>query len=296
MDGRRNCQWGTVPVAAKNVLIYYGGGSRSRTICHAMQTGIKKAGMMARLRDQAYYRTPKTRIAVHYGLSGNLRKIWTDHQKDGHTSIYIDLGYWGRREGGRFRGYHKFVINGRHPTEYFQNRQKPGDRFKIFKLKIQDYRKRGDAVLIAGMSGKAAKFEGFGYLEWEKNAIAELRKHTDREIIYRPKPGKSHGTDPIEGTTHSPRSEKLESVLRRTHAVVSHHSNVNIDGLIRGVPSFCVEGVAVPMSLGDLSQIENAYYPPDRERWLNDIAYCQFSVAEMASGLAWKTLMEEGIF
>ncbi len=263
-----------------------------------MFKGIRRSGDRARLsiKDERQYTTPKSEIAVFYGLSGNLRRIWKDHQKDGRKAVYIDLGYWGRRDGGRLAGYHKFAINGRHPTAYFQKHEHTEDRFRRFGLKVQGYQRKGDAILLAGMSTKAAQFEGFKYLEWETDAIRQIREVSDRPIIYRPKPGKSHGTDKIVGTIHSPREQRLqEGVLPGCFATVTHHSNVSVDGLILGVPAFCVEGVALPMSLNDLSKIEKPIYPAGREQWLNDIAWTQFTVREMEMGLPWHHLMNEGL-
>lgn len=257
--------------------------------------GIRRHGVTVKRRHERQYRTPIGDIAIFYGLNGNLHRIFFDYRKEGRKAVYIDLGYWGRRAGGRFSGYHKFSINGRHPTPYFRNNPKPPDRFKRFKLKVQSYNKGQDAILLAGMSNKASDVEGFKYLEYERKAVKVLRQHTDREIIYRPKPGRGHASTPIKGTTHSPRAENLEGVLSRCHATVSHHSNVAIDGLIAGVPAFCVEGLAHPMALDDLALIEKPLYPKHREQWLNDIAYCQWAVSEMRVGLAWDYLVSEGL-
>lgn len=130
--------------------------------------------------------------------------------------------------------------------------------------------------------------------EWERNAVAALRKVTDRKIVYRPKPSWT-GAKPIEGTSFSPRSESLNDVLRDCHAVVTHHSNTAVDALVAGVPVFCLEGVASPLALDDLASIENPVTPDGREQWAADVAWTQFSVKEMQCGLAWRHLKDEGV-
>jgi len=79
------------------------------------------------------------------------------------------------------------------------------------------------------------------------------------------------------------------------HAVVTHHSNIAIDALVNGVPAFCWSGAATCMSLQDLAQIEKPLRPPAREQWLANIAWCQWTVGEMASGAMWRQLKLDGM-
>jgi len=144
------------------------------------------------------------------------------------------------------------------------------------------------------MGAKAADCEGFATHEWELGAVAAIQQHTDRTIIYRPKPS-WRNPEPIDGTIFSPRTQPLMEVLENCHAVVSHHSNVCIDAILEGVPSFCAQGVALPMSRSDLSQIESPIYPDGREQWAADIAYTQWRPDEMRDGLVWRYLKDEGI-
>jgi hypothetical protein len=134
---------------------------------------------------------------------------------------------------------------------------------------------------------------------WERTVVETLRAQSDRKIIYRPKPSWTEAK-PIPGTTFSPRAQPLIELLgKQCHAVVTHHSNVAVDGLVSGVPAFIKLGAAAPMSLStsNLAMIEYPYYPLDRyrEQWLNDLAYCQWSLKEMSNGACWSHLKEEGL-
>jgi hypothetical protein len=193
----------------------------------------------------------------------------------------------------RFHGYHKFAINSRHPTEYFRRIPQDGTRAAVHGIELKPW-KKGNHILIAGMGKKAAACEGFGHEQWERKAIAALRRHTDRPIVYRPKPN-CEGARPLPSVGYSSPQQPLEMALVNCHAVVTHHSNVAIDGLIEGIPAFSVEGVAAPMGRTDLSQIENPAYPEDRQQWVNDIAWTQWNIEEMAKGLPWLYLVENGL-
>jgi hypothetical protein len=267
------------------------GHRRSQMCCDAMYLGIRSAGDRPYKISEEAYSGPKFPVAVFYGYTQILRKVMADYVAAGLKAVYIDLGYW-KREG--LTGHHKFSVNDRHPTAYFQNIKHKPDRARDCGVTIKDYQAKGRHILLAGMGEKAAEAEGKIPEKWERDAIEALRSVTDREIVYRPKPSWLTAR-PLPGTRWSPKAIPLEQELRGCHAVVTHHSNVAVEGLVAGVPAFCWKGVARPMALGDLKEIEAPLYPFDREQWVNDIAYCQWNVEEMRQGLPWRHLKSEGL-
>jgi hypothetical protein len=271
------------------------GHRRSGIVADAMAQGIRAAGETVRERfAHDYPGKPLGDVAVFYGYVGALPKVMTDYSIAPRACVYVDLGYWGRRDGGRFVGYHKVSVNARHPVAYYRKRQHDASRFARHNVAIEDWRSGGGHILIAGMGDKGARAEGQEPARWERNAIAEIRRYTDRPIVYRPKPS-WHTAKPIEGTRFSPREEDVGVLLRTAHAVVTHHSNVAIEGILAGVPAFCWGGVAKDMALQDLSRIEKPVRPDGRAEWAADIAWCQWSIAEMAAGDAWRYLKNEGL-
>lgn len=284
---------------ALRVTLYYSSDSnRSVQIAQAMYSGMRRnsAGerLCLHLRKALSFTKPDSDVAIFYGLHKHILSAYT---KRGLPAIYIDLGYWGRHEGGRREGFHKFALNTRHPTAYFQNRKHDSCRFRHFGVPIRDWqntRKKG-YILLAGMSAKAAKAEGFAPEEWERDAVKQIREHTDREIVYRPKPN-WRAARQLQGT----RMERgvdgdVGRWLEKCHAVVTHHSNVSVDAILAGVPVFCWDGVATApgKASSDLSQIETPPEAVDREQWAADIAWTQWSVPEMRSGAAWRYLKDE---
>lgn len=235
---------------------------------------------------------------VFYGLEGHLPKIFR-FAMEKSRAVYVDLGYWGRREGGRYSGYHKVSINARHPSAYFREPQHNGRRFDRFKIRVRPWEesagaRAGGHVLIAGMGAKGAAAEGYAPQVWERAAVAELKRYTSREIVYRPKPSDPLAS-PIAGTLYSPKDRTLEEELANCWAVVTHHSNVAVDALLAGIPCFCWGGVARSMSLQDLAHIEIPYLPNWRYQWACDIAWQQWSIEEMRRGDPWAYLRGEGL-
>jgi len=288
---------------ARSVAIYYiENRHRSRVVCEAMRNGIELCGQKVRLINERDYAGVDADVAVFYGLEGNTPRIFRDYARDAKAA-YVDLGYWGRvRPDNKWEGYHKIVINDRHPTAYFQRRRHPADRAAGFDIKLSPWNSSErfpighKPILLAGMGDKGAAAEGFEPEEWERWAIAKIREVTKRIIIYRPKPSWKMAR-PIRGQSilYSESKENLNRILPGVHAVVTHHSNVGIDGLIAGIPCFTIKGAALSLGCDDLKKIEEPVRPEGREQFLNDLAYCQWSVPEMRNGTAWRGLLEEGL-
>lgn len=260
-----------------------------------MAEGIARVGDRVELHfEDDYTGDDVADVAVFYGLEGRMPRIFADYRKRGRA-VYVDLGYWGRREGGRWTGYHKIAVNARHPTAYYRTPQHDSSRFARFGLPLRAWTGRGSHILLAGMGDKGARAEGYEPEAWERWVLSELRRYTDRPIVYRPKPSWK-AARPIEGTRFSSKAREVEQELAGAWAVVTHHSNVAIEAQLAGVPTFCWYGVAAEQSLQDLSMIESPRRPDDsRAAWCADIAWCQWSVEEMKAGAPWKFLREEGL-
>jgi hypothetical protein len=268
---------------------------RSRLVCEAMARGIRKCGDKTWTVGSPTYRISDIKpVSIFYGMSPPLAQALKEIPAAGGTAIYVDLGYWGRHEGGRYRGFHKICINGRHPNSYFQKRTHDDSRLRALGVTVQPWRDGGRHILLAGMSGRAAPIDGFAPNEWELGAITEICRHTDRPIVYRPKPSWQDAS-PLAGTTYSPSAEPLGNALADCHAVVTHHSNVAVDALVVGVPVFCWAGVAAPMGDQRLAAIEIPVCPEGREAWAADVSFTQWSIAEMGEGLPWRHLKAEGL-
>lgn len=247
------------------------------------------------------YLEPVTDILMHYGFDGSrgstIAKAHDDYKNAGLKAVYVDLGYFkNRRELGRYGDYHRFSINARHPDAYFQNVKHPGDRAASLGIRVAKRIRQGSKIVVCGCSSKASAFDGV--IGWEEQAIAELHKHTDRPIMYRPKPQRTkYGQlPPIKGTEYShPMTRKLEQELQDAWAIVSHHSNSGLDALVAGVPCFQVEGVALALGLADLSKIETPRLPDadERQQLVNDVCYTQWNGREYEQ--AWRHLKDEGL-
>lgn len=271
-------------------------------IADAWSKGLRDSGVRVVRIFEDEWQSPQTSLTdcdyvVLYGLEGNMPLIFREFATNpDRRAIYVDLGYWGRREGGRFTGYHKVVVNARHPTAYFRSPQHGRARINRFRdLLALPWRVNGFHILLAGMGDKGALAEGFQPNQWEIQALDILRAHTDRPIIYRPKPSWKTAS-PLPGCVMSPSPVRpVEQDLGGAWAIVTHHSNVAVDALVAGIPTFCWGGVAAPLSCQKLEMIERPLYPDGRDAWMADLAYTQWTPEEMANGSCWAHLRADGL-
>ena len=268
--------------------------TRSRVVCEAAEAGFRAAGYGVTRLLESRYSGPVFDLALFYGLVGNTPKLFREYPKDRKPVLYTDLGYFSRKEGGRWSGYHKVCLNNRHPTAYYRKVKHPPDRFNKLKTAVLPWRKGGRNVVVCGTSDKGAVAEGFLPGQWEAETIREIAKHTDRPIVYRPKPSWAERFA-IPGAEYRHTPGPLYEELKHAHAVVCHHSNAAVEAIVHGVPAFCWHGVAKEMSLQDLAKIETPHHPEDREQWCWELAYTQWSVAELATAEPWRHMKSEGL-
>ncbi len=249
------------------------GNRRYRRVADAMSQGIKRCGDEAMICPAAA--SPCADAAVIYGWKFN------QYLKRYPRFVYADLGFWKREE------YYRITV-GAWGSESYVSAGLSSERLESFGVEVKPWNETGNEILIVGSSRKSAQQHGFEYMQWERQA-AEAVKGFGKPIVYRAKPSDGERR-PIDGIGYDERP--LEESLASAYAVVTHHSNVAVQALAAGVPVHCVTGAAaafsVPMaSLGERRE--------GREQFLSDVAWLQWSIAEMKSGACWTHLKERGL-
>ena len=274
----------------KTVHCYLGAG-RAGACARSMAQGIKRCGHHVELK-QGWSGQTNADAVVAYGWRNVA--MFEAYRAKGKAFVYLDMGYWHRRPKGRgiYRGYHKVVVGDRDALQYFRRGQ-PASRWRSLAVDIKPWRRTGRHILLAGMSHKSAVHNGYRAQEWETEAVARIRRYSDRPILYRPKPSWPHSS-PIAGTTFWRPDSPLQADLENAWAVVTHHSNVGLEALAAGIPVYSEGGLASTMTM-ELEQIESPPLPDDRESFFADVAYCQWSADEMESGACWRHLQREGL-
>jgi hypothetical protein len=258
-------------------------GGRSRHIAEALAEGFRRHGYQ--VATTYAYGAVQGDLVAAYGWRN--APVFQAYKAAGAHFLYVDLGYWNRKpSNGPRDGHHKVSLDDWCPTACMR-RGCPDDRFRALNIEVRNTRP-GRNVLIAGMSAKSAAHHGYAPDQWEKAAIAELQRATPRPLVYRPKPS-WQGAVPLPGAGYSVGNVPLADLLAGAHMLVTHHSNAAVDAIVAGVPVYCEKGVGSLLSTASLSDVEAPRRSSDAERraLLADISYCQWTPAEMRSGICW---------
>lgn len=213
-------------------------------------------------------------------VSGVTKRVIPNQAKQhGLDWYYVDTGYFGN---GEYKKYFRITKNGRHATGPIIARSDA--RLKRIKLDRTRY-VRGKKILLVPPDEKACEtYQLIPPEQWIQQTVDQIRSFTDRPIEIRQRPGSR-----FVRTT----SDRFVDALRRDiNAVVVWSSNCGVESAMHGIPVVVLgECGAQPLS-GKLEDIDNLQDLDENqiELWLRHLSYCQFTIAEMKTGLAWQTV------
>lgn len=207
--------------------------------------------------------------AIFRGLQFGSEKMFFEVLRRRHPFYFIDSGYF-RAFDAAPRLYYRVVKNGFHQNTIIKRDN--GERWRALGLSIKDWRRQGDHILVCPPASQPVKDLFWGH-SWLDNVMRQLPMYTDRVIVIRPK--------------YSPGS--IIEAGQKAWCVVTHLSNVAVDLALHGIPSIVWNGnPAQPIADTELCRVETPVYSDERQAWAESLACAQFTIEEMASGLAWE--------
>ena len=234
-------------------------------------------------------------VLFHGRMVGN-KPIYEYYTRTGRNVVVLEVG--GIKRGTTW----KVGLNGINRDAYFGDYMgHDSSRSDLLKLKVAPWRTDGEYILICGQHDKSLQWKNMPRMSnWFLNTYDEIRKHTDRPILFRPHP--RCRLEHIErGLKHVYRQEPVkiggsyddfDMGFSNVHATVSHSSNPGIHSVLNGVPAFVSNhSLAYPVAndLDFLHDIENPIMP-ERQQWLNDYAHTEYTIEEIAQGIPLKRL------
>jgi hypothetical protein len=211
------------------------------------------------------------------GCSPQLEPYYKAWLRDGRTFIYWDRGYLRRvfatwLPRGIEGGYYRWHVNAFQMTEI---RDVPDDRWKALKLEkeLRPWRKGGRKIIIADTLPDYWNVRGLPE-DWSYQMARYLKNRTDRPIVVR----------------HKESSISLQDDLKDAHCLVAHGSIAAVEAVVMGIPVFVdKESAAALVGRIGFDDIESPVYP-ERQQWLNSLAYCQWNEAELCNGTLFRML------
>ena len=207
------------------------------------------------------------------------RKVMEACRAHGRDFYYIDTGYFGNPVKGKL--YHRITRN---DVQYFGPiMDRPDDRLAQTGIGFKKFR-GGTNILLAPPSQKLLMMYDIDLETWLNNTIEEIKKYTDRPIVIRKK--QSRAVRMTEDT--------MEMALAQdVHCLVTFSSIAAGEALLLGKPAITLgPNAAAPLCSQSISEIENPKIPTldEVKTWAANLAYNQFTEAEMRNGTAWRIL------
>ena len=264
------------------------GARNSPPIFDAIEDGLRRLG------HDIYHHNNEADVAVIWSQLwvGRMRPnqaVFDMYRKSHRPVLVVEVGALKRNETWRLlvNGEHRFLIQQRDQT-----------RASSLDLCARPWRRDGRHVLIALQSPESQQWHGMPDINaWMHDVVQELRAHTDRPIIMRPHPryhkrahrmawpAGCHVQLPnyVAGTYDS---FDFDQALNQTWAVVNWNSNPAVISALQGVPVFVgAHSLAAPVGNMALADIESPLMP-DRDQWVNDLAWHEWYTDEIKSGQA----------
>jgi len=210
-----------------------------------------------------------------------------DQQRDYY---YVDTGYLGNFPSpGNTSGkkkWHRIVKNG---LQHDQSFDVPDDRWKDLvkqdpRLKWKGWKNYNKKILLVMPNPKACKFYGVDYDTWVEETTNAIKANIDLPIEVRMKGSRSERNNGY---------SIYDAFDSGVYATVAFNSIAALESVLYGIPAFIsVPCAASPLASYDLTQLKNPLRPSEADilRHCRSIAYGQFTLEEISSGVAWRII------
>ena len=283
---------------------------RETNLAEALQKGAGVHGdeLEIRIASSAYPQMDELEPCDLICLCGVKSRYWfRAAEAMGIPWLYFDKGYIRERAPDQWLNYWRLSVNSHHPVRFLELARKDRARADMMEFRFSPWREsRGRHIIVDGGSEKNFKFNR---IVPEEATIADVDEHChrliarirelapERPIIYRPKPS-SPGRTPAPNTEFAYKTREgvhkkdVGYDLERAHVVVSYSSAIAYEAHRMGVPSIVLgPGPARPIMSTSLDDLEHPRLASHEERrqWINNLAWCQFTMPEYRNGVAWAT-------
>lgn len=205
-------------------------------------------------------------------------------RENGATVLVMERGYIGDRFRWTSLGWDG--LNGR---AYFPPApEDSGARFReYFADLMKPWRTGGEYVLLIGQVPGDASLDGRNLNPWYSEQVQQLRARFDLPVVFRPHPlaYKRAGARRFLPSGAHYNEGPLAQALERAAVVVTFNSNTAVESVLAGVPTIAYDrgSMAWPVCSHAL---DDSLITPDREQWAAELAWRQWTLGEIAEGVA----------
>lgn len=254
----------------------------------AFTAGLRRHGVQTNMFDIKAIKSEKSGpikdadLHVFWGM--RVLRVIEHCRNSGQPIVCLDHGYTEDRQS--FTSINLNNLNGRSEL-CVADLAHDTSRCRQHGWEIKPQRRPGDKIIIAGQVCDDKSLDGTDPYIWANFRIAQLEATGHRgHILFKPHPLEK----PISmDRKFEVRAPLFQGSMEEAYAMASifhtYSSTVGPSAWLNGLPATA----ASPVSMIFKDQFA-PYSEAGRQRWLNDISFRQFNLAEMSSGLAWELL------
>jgi hypothetical protein len=246
----------------------------------ALAKGIRKIGLSFAIQADKYG-APKTKNVACWGW-----RIGKRMMDAGYNVLVMERGYI----GDRFK-YTSLGWNGLNGHAFFPSYEDDGGkRFADHGGVIKPWKTGGDYVLILGQVPGDMSLQGRDMLPYYMEAAAKIKKIHGIPVYFRPHPEaiRKGFKQEVPGAMLS--TGTLDEALSGAVFTVCFNSNSSVDSVLAGIP--CVVGDKGTMAWDMCGHEIGEIVRGEREKWAHQLAFTQWTLGEIESGLPLKKLFK----
>ena len=241
------------------------------------------------------------------GRMAQNKGVWDHCKKFNKPVIVLEVGGILRNQSWKvgINGINNEAYWGNESTSTVNNwlREATQHRQKKFGITLSPWKNtnKDKFILLCTQHTKSNQWRNMPPIDmWLDQEIAKIRKHSTRQIMIRPHPRSPINPSTVRDLNFKYKNVELnypkryaqtydefdyDTVLEKSHCVISHSSNPGLQAIIAGVPAFVgKESLALPVANTDYTRIEDPKRP-DRTIWFNNLLYTEYFLDEISDGL-----------
>jgi hypothetical protein len=227
-------------------------------------------------------------VLWHGRMTAN-QSVWNAYRANGRPVIVLEVGCIQR--GTTW----KVGLNGINRSADFGNDSShDSSRSNSMGLSLKPWNNDGDYILICAQHDKSLQWQDMPPMSrWVMQTIEKLQSYSNRDIVLRPHPRcrlpaiehQYRGVYRQEPAHLTGTYDDFDLSFESVHAVINWSSNPGVRAIINGVPAFVgPDSLAYDIANHHLQHIEHPKRA-DRTLWLNNLAWTEYTVEEIAAGL-----------
>jgi hypothetical protein len=261
------------------------GALNSPPIFSAFEKGLIKHG------HTVEKQTGKGDVAVIWSVLWNgkmyrNKSVWDTYRSSNRSVVVLEVG------GLKRDHTWKIGVNGINKGNFFVSPGQDSTRRRLLNLELAPWKTQGQNILICTQHEKSLQWKSNPKTaEWAEATVLEIKKYSNRPIVLRAHPRCPFNFDYKKHSVLKSFSKDFYSELSNAWSVITWNSNPGIESVIRGIPTLVDKSsLAWPVSIQHISKIENPELV-DREQWLNDLAWTEWTAKEMEQGIPQEHLL-----